>query len=90
MTVLCFVSVLLGCGWLVCLLLCKEEGSSPVSWQLPRGGIWACMRCPCLCLCCVLGWGHNVGQFPYVGNYVVVKSFNHTREECESKRVYVF
>ena len=36
---------------LVCLLLCKEEGSSPVSLQLLRGGIWACMRCPCLCLC---------------------------------------
>ena len=25
---------------LVCLLLCKEEGSSPVSLQLLRGGIW--------------------------------------------------
>ena len=40
---------------LVCLQLCKEEGSSPVSLQLLRGGIWACMRCPCLCLCWVLG-----------------------------------
>ena len=40
---------------LACLLLCKEEGSSPVSLQLLRGGIWACMRCPCLCLCWVLG-----------------------------------
>ena len=40
---------------LVCLLLCKEEGSSPVSLQLLRAGIWACMRCPCLCLCWVLG-----------------------------------
>ena len=39
----------------VCLLLCKEEGSSPVSLQLLRGGIWACMRYPCLCLCWVLG-----------------------------------
>ena len=39
---------------LVCLLLCKEEGSSPVSLQLLRGGIWACMRCPCLSL---LGFG---------------------------------
>ena len=44
-------------GWvcLVCLLLCKEEGSSPVSLQLLRGGIWACVRCPCLCFCWVLG-----------------------------------
>ena len=40
----------------VCFLLCKEKGSSPVSLQLLRGGIWACMRCPCLCLCWVLGW----------------------------------
>ena len=39
----------------VCLLLCKEEGSTPVSLQLLRGGIWACMRCPFLCLCWVLG-----------------------------------
>ena len=38
-----------------CLLLCKEEGSSPVSLQLLRGGIWAYMRCPRLCLCWVLG-----------------------------------
>ena len=38
---------------LVCLLLCKEEGSSPVSLQLLNGGI--CMRYPCLCLCWVLG-----------------------------------
>ena len=40
---------------LVCLLLCKEESSSPVSLQLLRGGIWVCPRCPCLCLCWVLG-----------------------------------
>ena len=45
------------CVWFawVCLLLCKEEGSSPVSLQLLRGGISACMRRPCLCLCWVLG-----------------------------------
>ena len=36
---------------LVCLLLCREEGSFPVSLQLLRGGIWVCMRC----LCWVLG-----------------------------------
>ena len=40
---------------LICLRLCKEEGPSPVSLQLLRGGIWACMGCPCLCLCWVLG-----------------------------------
>ena len=40
---------------LVCLLLCKEEGSSPVSLKLLRGRICACMRCPCLCICWVLG-----------------------------------
>ena len=32
-------------GCLVCLLLCKEEGSSPVSSKLVRGGIWTYMRC---------------------------------------------
>ena len=37
------------------LLLCMEEGSSPVSLQLLRRGICACMRCLCLCLCWVLG-----------------------------------
>ena len=41
----------------VCLRLCKEEGCSPVSLQLLRGRIWPCMRCPCLCVCLVLGWG---------------------------------
>ena len=40
---------------LVCLLLCKEEGSSPVSLQLLRGVIWACMRYPFLCLDWFLG-----------------------------------
>ena len=42
--------------WYV-LMLCKEKGSCPVSLQLPRGGIWACMRCPYLCLSSVLGYG---------------------------------
>ena len=75
---------------LVCLLLCKEEDSSPVSLQLLREGIWACMGCPCQCLCCVLGWDY-VSQLPYVWYYVGVKSsFQHAREECESKMAYVF
>ena len=38
---------------LVCLLLCKEEGSSPVSAITERRvmGLFE----PCLCLCWVLG-----------------------------------
>ena len=37
------------------------------------------------------GMGTNVSQLPYVWYYVGVKSsFQHAREECESKRVYVF
>ena len=70
----------------VCLRLCKEEGSSPVSLQLLRGEKWACMRCPCLCRV----WdGAYVSQLPYVWYYVGVNnSFQHAREECESKRAY--
>ena len=77
---------------LVCLVylrLCKEERSSPVSLLL-RVGIWACMRCPCLCLCWVLDRDY-VSQLPYVWYYVGVKSSSqHAREEYESKRTYVF
>ena len=68
-------------GVLACLLLCKEEGSSPVSLQLLRGGIWACMRCPCLCLCWSFEDRDYVSQLPCVRYYVFVKSsFKHTRE----------
>ena len=37
-------------------------------------------------------WDMNyVSQIPYVRDYVIVKSsFKHAREECESKRAYVF
>ena len=68
----------------------KEEGFSPVSLQLLRGEIWACMRYPSLCICWV--WdGDDISQLPYVWYYVSVKSsFQHVREECESKRAYVF
>ena len=52
---LCFVPVLRGWMCLVCLMLCKDEGSSPVSLHVLRGGIWACMRCTSLCLGFVMG-----------------------------------
>ena len=60
-----------------------------MSLQLLREGIWACMRCPCLC---VGFWDRDyVRQLPCVRYYVFVKSsFKHTSEECESKRAYVF
>ena len=54
-TVECCVCTRVAWVCLVCLLLCKEEGSSPVSLQLLRGRIWASMKCPCLCRYCVLG-----------------------------------
>ena len=58
---------------LVCLLLCKEDGSSLVSLQLLRGVRWAYMRCHCLCLCGL--WdGDYVSQLPSVWYYVVVMS----------------
>ena len=69
------------------LLLCKEEGSSPsIFWQLLRGGIWACMRLPCLCLLLCLD-GDYVSQPSHMcGNMLGVKSsFQHAREKCEPK-----
>ena len=50
--IVCSVGFCTRVAWvcLVCLRLCKEEGSSPLSLQLLRGGICVCMRSPCLCL----------------------------------------
>ena len=48
LTVECFVPVLRECVWYVC---CYVRKKASVSLQLLRGGIWACMRCPFLCLC---------------------------------------
>ena len=47
------------------LQLCKEEGSSPVSLHLLRGGIWAWMKFPCLCLCWVLYVRYYVSCYFY-------------------------
>ena len=49
-TVECFVPVLRG---YVCSNVRKKALLQCL--QLLRGGIWACMSCPCLCLCWVLG-----------------------------------
>ena len=73
---LCFVPVLR--GW-VCYVCCYVRKKALLQClQLLRGGIWACMRCPCLSL---LGFGIKL---PYVWYYVDVKSsFQSAREECQ-------
>ena len=85
---LCFVPVLHGRVWYVCCYVRKKALLQCL--QLLRGGILACMRCPCLCF--VGFWDRDyVSQPPCVRYYVFVKSsFKHTRDECESKRAYVF
>ena len=52
-TVECCVPVLHGRVWYVCCYVRKKALLQCL--QLLRGGIWACMRCPCLCPCWVLG-----------------------------------
>ena len=68
----CVAWVCLVC--LVCLRLCKEEGSSPMSLQLLRGGIWVFMRCPCLCLCWVLGMGTMLANCHMCGIMLVLRA----------------
>ena len=78
---------------LVCLLLCKEECSSPLSLQLliTERRDMGLYEVP-LSVSLFGFWDRDyVSQLPCVRYYVFVKSsFKHTREECESKRAYVF
>ena len=71
---------------LVCLLLCKEEGCSPVSIIIERRDMG--LHEVCLSMSSLgFGMGTIVCQLPYVWYYVVDKSsFKHAREKCESKR----
>ena len=74
---------------LVCLLLCKGEGSFPVSAITERRDM-GLYEVP---LSVSVGFLDRdyVSQLPCVRYYVFVKSsFKHTREECESNRAYVF
>ena len=75
---------------LICLLLCREEGSSPVSAITERRDM-GLYEVP-LFVSLLDFWDRDyVSQLPCVRYYVFVKSsFKHTREECESKRAYVF
>ena len=68
------------CVYLLCFLLCKEEGSFPVSAITERRdmGLYEVpLSMPLL--------SFGIANF-HVSYYVVVKSsFKHAREECESK-----
>ena len=76
---------------MVCLLLCKEESSSPVSLQLLRLGIWACVRGALVYVFLGLLDSDYVSQHPNVWYYVVVESsFKHALENYVSNRAYVF
>ena len=69
-------------GCVLCLLLSKEEGSSPAITERRDMGLH---EVP-LSVFVGLWDGDYVSQLPYVWYYVVVKS----SWECESKRAYVF
>ena len=57
--VLCFAPVLRGCG---CYYV--RQKTLLQCLQLLRGGIWVCMRCPCLCVCCLcFGMGTMFAKF---------------------------
>ena len=74
----------------VYLQLCKGEGSSSVSAITERRDMGPYEVSLSVSL---LGFGFwdYVSHFPYVWYHVGVKSrFQHAREECESKRTYVF
>ena len=58
---------------LVCLQLCKEEGSSPVSLQLLRGEIWAYMKC-LVYVFVGFGMGTMLPNFHMCGNLLVLRA----------------
>ena len=76
---------------LVCFLLCKEEGSSPVSAiaEMRHMGLYEVLLSMSL-----LGFGMEtmLTNFHMCGIMLVLRAvFNmHACEECESKRAYVF
>ena len=56
--------------------------------QLLRGLIWPVCG---VFVYVFVGFLDYASQLPYVWYYIVIKSsFKHAREDCESKRVYVF
>ena len=79
-TVECCVCTRVAWVCLVCLLLCIEEGSSPASLQLLRGGIWMGLYAVPLSISLLaVGMGTVLAK-QYLWYYVIVKiSFKNVR-----------
>ena len=74
---------------LICLLLYKEEDSSPVSPITERKNI-GLFEVPLSVSLLGFGIGTMLANFYMCEVLYFKSSFKHTREECESKRAYVF
>ena len=75
---------------LICLLLCKEEGSSPVSAITERRDI-GLYEVPLSMSLLGFGMGTMLAKFHMCGTMLVFRAvFNMLVRNCESKRAYVF
>ena len=74
---------------LVCLLLCKEEGSSPVSAITERMDM-GLYEAPLSMSLLGFGIGTMLANFHMCGMMLVLRAVQHAREDCESKTAYVF
>ena len=76
---------------LVCWRLCKEDGSFSSVFAITERKYMGLYEVS-LSMSLLGFWDLDyVRQLPYVWYYVGLKSsFQHAREECEPKRVYVF
>ena len=76
---------------LVCFLLCKGRRLFSSVFAITESRDMGLYELP-LSVSLLGFWDRDyVSQLPCVRYYVFVKSsFKHTREECESKRAYVF
>ena len=73
----------------VCLLLCKEKSSSPVS-AITEGRDMGLYEVPLSLSLLDFGMGTMLTNFHMCGIMLLLRAYKHTCEECESKRDYVF
>ena len=75
---------------LTCLLLCKEECSSPVS-AITESRDMGLYEVPLSMSLLGFGMGTMLANFHMCGIMLVLRTrFQHVCEECRSKRAYVF